>query len=286
MAQFPLNPDKPCKYPFVYVDEETGQSRRRFFSNYKFQKWSDPGYTIHPCYLHTINNFKALLHIFINEEGLDDYDRLCIHFALFDDGVNVPSDSKNSFAFIFSAMRPNGPIYKTKYYIIDTTLPIDPVRGQLREVTINDVAHWKGLFQYYILPKLQDTLYDDPDPSHSGDSPTDTKGISYDLVGLSHVFRETEYQHKYNNIITKWVKFYFSSYRTPDLDPRHVDYPSVYPQRLILQIALVEEIGGEKYEVDISKTPDFIYRKREERVPKDVFDTGNICPPACNGFQP
>ncbi len=271
-ATFPLNSDKPCKYPYMYIDTPTAIDRRRYFANNKYKKLIDTDYKIHPCYIFTMNAFKNLLTVFINQENLDDMDRICIYFGLYDDRPSVPAGCQYSFAFIFATERKTIPPSNITYYIID------PNNDQVKQMLEEDVKQWRGLYEYNILPKLQDTL--DSESVQLGDSPTDTKSISYDVIGLSQIYREMDYQNRFNNLNVTGIKIYFSSFRTKDLDPKHPDYPTCYPQRLITQLEIVEEINNEPFELDIKTTPDFQFRIQETR-PSEAFDTGNLCPPIC-----
>ena len=285
-ATFPLSTtpvagEPYCRYPYMHVDVPTSRDRLRYFSIHKYQKMLDPAaYTIQPCYFIRKDDFRQLLNIFVNQEGLENSDRLRILFTLYDDGPDVPANCKNSFTFIFATTYPDGHgnYVNKKFFIIDSAE--EPGNG-VKEITLEDAVKWTKNYKTQIRPKLDGTIY--RDPLHPEDSPYDTNSIDYEILGICQVYREIDYQLQKNpNVTLSGIEIYFSSFRTPDKDPRNTEYPSCYPQRVITEIRIIETVLGKHFEFDITDMDDFLFRHKSER-PISGFDTGNICPPRCGG---
>jgi hypothetical protein len=251
----PAYPD----YPSMFVACQDIRDRRQYFLDHKLNKLK--GKVSVPDFMaFTPADFKTLL-LKAKHQG---YDVFRLFFAV---------DDLNTLTIIFAPAFEN--VKETEYYRLTSN-------NEFKFLDTDTADEWTDNYEENILP-LFDGTYD-----QDANSPSDTKHLYYYIDDLLQINDEIDYQCTPNDRrpgfnITK-IRLLFSSYTDKDKDKSHNHYKitdGIIHKRCFTELMLVENKNGNDDEFYIDKQDDFRHRSR--RSGRMGFDTGNLCPPKCNG---
>lgn len=243
-------------YPAMYVKTEFLLERRQYFLKIKKVKLEGAQIGVPAFIFFSKDGFYDFL-----KKISFDYGVLRVYFAV---------DEHNVLTVVFAVAQPGDK--DQEYYYIENG-----------DFIVLNTARAQGWIDHYlqVFGCLNGTYDQD------SNSPTDTKCIEYQMNNILEMASEIKHQEDDNKYIIKGVRIWFSSYTDTDRDPNYDPKPpkpwkGIIQKRMITQFVLVYDNGG---------TDDILYidtvgevRSLPNRLPN--FDTGNICPPRCQGMYP
>lgn len=251
MAKFPPSLQHPEWYPAMYVKTETVLTRRNYFLKNKRIKFKEAGIEVPPSIFVSKNAYYAFL-----RDVYSNYGIVVLYFAV---------DDNNSLTMVVAVAKDTG-VKPEKYYYLEegNILPDDGrVQGWIK--------------RYQDVFDCLDGTYDKND-----DSPTDTQLIWYEMNNMVEIASELLHQEQTNKYFIYGFWIWFSAYTDTDQNPKP-DEKKIIKKRFIVQLMIVYDNDGSD---DILYIDTLGEPRTAPPFRSNQFDTGNICPPACNGFQP